>query len=217
MKLVYHSHLGAEHSLASCGLLLELDSVLRKLPLPVWRGKSPKHPQLEVVQQMLNTYLECELTARGWLSQAVIGDAEREFYADFYKAAERQWSLPGLPEALLKALCESQFGNTSRLGMDNEKFRIGHFEGRCDVGIEIVPTRALARRTDKSIATFEKCQKLLNRLGPYGMPTPVLVIGLEADDDTPVWDLKRHKVSLEAIKASTELRQALVRKHQARA
>ena len=210
MRLHYYSHQGAEHILGSTGLLLELDTLLRALPLPVWRNKSACNKRLDVVQQMLNSLIEDQMVRRGWLSQAQVIASAHEFYADFYRLAPRPWSLPGLPDAAVRALCEVQFGNVARLGLDNEKFRIGRAEGRCDVGVEIVPLRSLAQRIDTSVATFEKCRQLLERLGCNGLPTPVLVIGLDVDEETEVWDLRAEPFPLIAVKQSAQCRQRMV-------
>ena len=209
MNLHYHSHLGAEHILASVGLLQELDTVLRSLALSVWPGKSASNPRLDVVQQMLNAQLEAALVGVGWLSQAQVIASAHEFYADFYRKVSRPWALPGLPEAEIQVLGECQFGNTARLGLDNEKFRIGRIEGRCDVGVEIVPVSSLAQRIDGNVATFKRAQELLRRLGPNGLPTPVLVIGLEAGEQTEVWNLQGTGHPLSSLKKPSVARQVV--------
>jgi hypothetical protein len=202
VKCTYYAHQGADHLLASCGLLEELDIVFRRLPLPVWHAKSGANPSLDVVQQVLNSFIEYELVSRDWLSQAQVLESAHDFYADFWKQSPRQWDMPGLPPSSIKALCEIQFGNVARLGMDNEKFRIGYLEGRADVGIEVVPTRVLANRIDTAVASYEKTVSLLQRLGRTGMPTPILVIGLEPDDSTFTLNLRDHFSSLQPLRGS---------------
>ncbi len=207
----YYAHLGAQHLLSSCGLLAQLHGVLTRLPVPHWQGKSSANDQLCVVQQVLNSFIEYELTERGWLSQAQVGDAANEFYADFWASAPAQWQLEGLADSSVQALCEVQFGNVGRLGMDIEKFRVGHLEGRCDVGIEIVPTRALAHRVDGSVATFEKACGLVQRLGRAGLPIPLLVVGLDTHPGQPELDLRTVADSLDELrgKRSAKRRAAL--------
>lgn len=213
MKLTFHSHLGASHLLHSSGILEEIATVLRKLPTPVWPGKSEANADYEVVQQMVNSLIEHELLKKGWLSQPKVVASSSAYYADFWKQAKAPWAMRGLPEQNVRALCEIQFGNVGRLGMDNEKFRIGFQEDRADVGIQVVPMAALAKRVDRSVANFEKTKSLIEKLGRGSLQVPVLVIGLDAEPSKAL-DMRNWAKALTVLTGpgSQKRRQALAAK-----
>ncbi|MCC5611540.1 hypothetical protein LC612_33570 [Nostoc sp. CHAB 5834] len=213
MKLQFYAHLRAEHLLHSAGLLQEISTSLEAIPIPVWAGKSKANSSLYVVQQVLNSFIEYQLATRGWLTQAQVGARATEFYADFWKSSTPQWDDSRCEVSPIKALCEVQFGNVARIGMDLEKFRIGNMQGRCDVAIEVVPMKGLADRIDDSVATFEKAKSLVEALGPWALPVPLLLVGLSDDPLQPHLNLKSHFRNISQLKGvrSAVVRQAFAR------
>lgn len=199
MTPVYHSHLGAAALLESCGLLGQLDAVIRALPTPVFGGKSLKNAKHDVVQQMVNSMFRVALEGHGWLHQHAVAEASTGYYADFWSQAPVRDAPAGLEGTTVRALCEIQLGNVSRLGADFDKFRIGWLEERADVGIEVVPVQALASRVAQSVANFEKARSDISRLKRTGLPVPVLLVGLSCDGREV--DLRKHQRDLQRIVA----------------
>lgn len=177
----------------------QLDSVIRALPTPVFGGKSAKNARHDVVQQMVNSLFRVALEEHGWLHQHAVAEASTGYYADFWHQAFVPNAPAGLEGLAVRALCEVQFGNVSRLGADFDKFRIGWLEERADVGIEVVPVQALASRVAQSVANFEKARTDITRLKRTGLPVPVLLVGLSCDGNQA--DLRKHQRDLQRIVA----------------
>jgi hypothetical protein len=57
-----------------------------------------------------------------------------------------------------------------------------------EVGVSVVPVASLARRIDENVAYFERARKELPS-ARLSITLPILLIGLEDDQDTPVIDL----------------------------
>lgn len=199
MKLQYFSHRHADKLLAACGLLQELDTALSALPVPIYPGKSEAKQRSEkqvIVQTVLNTLIELQLVDLGWLAQpqvmATAGAGKTRYYADFYKAdhAESLEPYVGRKGSQIQALVEVQFANTARADSDLKKFSIGFSQGRCDVGILVVPLKCMANRMSSNVANFEYVVDGLLELGQLMAPVPLLVIGL-SEEDAPLVDLSQ--------------------------
>lgn len=199
MKLQYFSHRHADKLLAACGLLQEIDAAFSALPVPIYPGKSEAKQRSEkqvIVQPLLNTLIELQLVALGWLAQpqvkAVEGAGKTRYYADFYKAnhADSLTQYVGREGSQVKALMEVQFANSARTDSDLKKFSIGFSQGRCDVGILVVPIKRMANHMSSNVANFEYVVDGLLELGQLMAPVPILVIGL-SEEDAPRIDLSQ--------------------------
>ncbi len=198
LKLRYFSHRHADKLLTACGLLPELDAAFSNLVIPVFPGKSDakdhRAGQQTVLQPVLNTLIELMLARKGWLLQPQVKaklDATRtRYFADFYKEAQAPASIAyvGDENASLQVLMEVQFANTARSDSDLKKFNIGFSQGRCDVGVLVVPDKRMAACMSSNVANFEYVVDGLVELGQLMAPVPVLVVGL-TQDDAPLVDL----------------------------
>jgi hypothetical protein len=200
MKLHYYSHRHADKLLASCGLLDELNTVFSSLPVPIFPGKSkaknPAARSQNIVQSLLNTIIELKLCDIGWLEQPPVqanqGAYKTRYYADFYKRGRTPSLIPyvGREQSGIRALVEVQFANYARPDSDLKKFNIAFAQGRCDVGVLVVPMKTMADHMSTNVANFEYVVDGLMELGPVMSPVPVLVIGL-SEEGAPVVDLSQ--------------------------
>jgi hypothetical protein len=203
VKLQYFSHRHADKILAACGLLQELDHAFSSLPVPIYPGKSEAklHSDKQViVQPLLNTLIELHLVDLGWLAQpqvkAVAGAGKTRYYADFYKSHHAEALAPyvGQEASRVQALMEVQFANSARSDSDLKKFFIGFSQGRCDVGIMVVPLKRMANHMSSNVANFEYVVDGLLELGQLMAPVPILVIGL-SEEEAPRIDLSQSAFS----------------------
>jgi hypothetical protein len=200
VKLQYFSHRHADKLLASCGLLQELDMAFSTLPIPIYPGKSEakdrhSHKQT-ILQPLLNTIIELKLMGLSWLAQpqvkASAGAGRTRYFADFYKIGRAQSLIPYVGEqaASIQALMEVQFANSARTDSDLKKFNIGFSQGRCDVGILVVPVKEMAGHMSSNVANFDYVVDGLLEMGQLMAPVPLLVIGL-TEVDAPHIDLSQ--------------------------
>jgi hypothetical protein len=204
LKLSYYSHRHADKLLHSCGLLTELHEHLSNLHIPIFPGKSDAKDRMAhrqvILQPVLNTLIELKLIAAGWLAQPQVKaklDATRtRYYADFYKETRCPHTEPftGEEAAQLKVLIEVQFANNARVDSDFKKFSIGFTQGRCDVGVLVVPLKEMANHISSNVANFEYAKDSLQELGPLMAPVPILLIGL-SEEDAQVVDLSATQFS----------------------
>jgi hypothetical protein len=146
----------------------ELCAVLRACPLA--RATAPKRTSAAHVLApgAMNAWLATALGDKGWachpLTDGTSGVALR---SDFRKA--------GLE-------VEVQFGNVARYAYDVLKMSIAIAQGHADVGVLVVPTRALATRIGSNLPTFERVTRELALLR-LCLTIPLVVVGLGADTD----------------------------------
>lgn len=169
-----------------------LDGILdacRRAPLWVHSGKS-KNEKLDVVQQMLNTYFDRVLGVdQGWDYHPLATNIPKsKLAADFRKSFTH-----------VTVQAEVQFGNMSRWYSDVFKFQTAYSQGLVDIGLCVVPTLALAQRIDSNVAHLERVMRELPS-ADLSITLPILVIGVEPDDDTPEIDLTKVPIPLTRLK-----------------
>lgn len=171
-------------------LRAEIIEVASGTPLPVFPKKSGNNSRLDVVQQVLNTYFDYEFSAaRSWdYHPNATGIASSGLKADFKKTL-----VAVAPHDQLTVQAEVQFGNMSRWYSDIFKFQTSYSQGQIDIGICIVPMYSLAVRIDSNVVNYERVLRELPH-AKMSITLPILVIGLEPDSNTAVYDLSQAKL-----------------------
>ncbi len=166
----------------------EIDAVIRGTPLFVYPGKSGKNKQLDVVQQLMNTYYDRVLAVdRKWkYHPRATGIAGSQLTADFRK------QFVGTDGSTLTVQAEIQLGNMSRWYTDIFKFQAAYSERMVQVGLSVVPVADLARRIDSNVVQFERASRELPS-AELSITLPIVLVGLKPDRKTVVADLSKSK------------------------
>ncbi len=98
----------------------------------------------------------------------------------------------------IRVQAEVQFGNMARWYSDVFKFQTAYSQDLIDVGLCIVPMASLARRIDSNIVSFERVLRELPS-AKMSLTLPILVVGVEPDEDTAVFDLRALGLPLERL------------------
>lgn len=170
----------------------EIISICKDCPTPYYPNKSTKQRGKDVVQPLMNTYIEECLLSMGWASQPKASKEEDDdrLKADFSK------NFPDLlykdkvksAENGVRAIIEVEFGNNASYYRDLYKFQLAFSKNTADICFLIVPKRKLAERMDSGVINFEKpCRELKD--ARMNVPIPILVIGLDVDENN-IWNLK---------------------------
>lgn len=159
----------------------EITAVVGNAPVFVHLGKSSSNAKLDVVQQCLNTWFDRALAVEhGWDYHPLATRIKKsKLAADFRKV---------FPKIRIQA--EVQFGNMSRWYSDIFKLQTAYSQGMADLGLSIVPMGSLAKRIDSNIASFERVVRELPSAN-LSITVPILVIGVEHDEQTPEIDLRK--------------------------
>lgn len=158
----------------------EICGVLESAPLFVYSGKS-KNADLDVVQQVMNCYFDRRFAVDcRWQHHPLATSIEGSgLAADFRK------DFGGLT-----IQAEVQFGNMARWYSDLFKFQAAYSQSLIQMGLSVVPVGALAKRIDSNVANYERvCRELPS--AELSITLPILVAGLEPDDETPIVDLRQ--------------------------
>lgn len=164
----------------------EITTVVRNAPLFIHPGKSVSNPKLEVVQQCLNTWFDRALAIEhDWAYHPLATRIENsKLAADFRK---------GFPKMRIQA--EVQFGNMSRWYSDIFKLQAAYSQNLADLGLSIVPMWSLAKKIDSNVAYYERVVRELPSAN-LSITMPILVMGVEEDEDTPIIDLRKVRFPL---------------------
>ncbi len=166
----------------------EIRDTLQTAPLFIYPGKS-KNSGLSVVQQVMNTYFDRRFAVDlGWdYHPFATKIPNSNLRADFRK------NFSGLSVQM-----EVQLGNMARWYSDVFKFQAAYSEQLIQVGVSVVPMGSLARKIDENIAYFERARKELPS-ARLSITLPILLVGLEPDDTTPVVDIKASQFEIRKI------------------
>lgn len=151
--------------------LNEVLAVLREVRVPVFRGKSAFQDRLDLVQPVLNVYIEKWLALLGWSCQTslqhVIDEEQDRGSLDF---------LHMLPDGRCIAL-EVQLGNGGRLERDIHKFGALQNSGKLALAIAVYFDRKTATTADSGLAAFETA---VSRTALHG-DLPLCIFGASRD------------------------------------
>lgn len=167
----------------------EIISAVAGAPLFTYPNKSARNGRLDVVQQMMNTWFDRGLGVDcGWDYHPLATKIpDSGLAADFRKA---------FPNITVQA--EVQFGNMSRWYSDVFKFQTAYSQGLIHLGLCIVPMGALAKRIDSNIVSFERVLRELPS-AEMSLTLPILVVGVDIDEETPKYDLSHGPFSLDLL------------------
>lgn len=177
-------------------ILNEIRNVISSAPLPIFKNKSKKQPQIDVVQQILNTYIKRKLEFLGWESEV---DATPKEFDDNLKSDFRKTFINKNGENVIVQM-EVEFGNAASFYRDVTKIQASHKFNMADIGIIILPTQSLSKRIDTGLANIEKAareQHILEAISTI----PIIIMGLD-DKEKPVWDIKSITNDLEVAKGA---------------
>ena len=160
----------------------EIVSVLQALPLFRYPNKSINNPELDIVQQLLNTHLDRRFAVDlGWdYHPLATGIQESELAADFRKTF--------VGENSIRIQSEIQFGNMARWYSDIFKFQAAYSQNLIDLGLSVIPFQSLARRIDSNVVSFERARRELPA-AVLSITLPILLVGIEPDGNTNTIDV----------------------------
>lgn len=163
----------------------EISEILSNAPLFIYPGKSRKNSKLIIVQQLMNTYFDRRFAVdAGWqFHPRATGIAKSGLSADFRKKFDR-----------ITVQAEVQFGNMARWYSDIFKFQAAYSQSLIQCGLCVVPVGAMARITDSNVAHYERAIRELPS-AELSITLPILLVGLEQDDATPMIDTRQCKFS----------------------
>jgi hypothetical protein len=159
----------------------EILGVIDRAPLFLYSGKSAKNRDLDTVQQVTNAYFDRRFGIDlGWDYHPLATNIpESNLRADFRKRFGQ-----------LGIQVEVQFGNMARWYTDIFKFQAAYSQGLIDLALSLVPMASLARRIDSNVVQFERAKRELPS-AELSITLPILLVGIEPDDQTPSLDLRR--------------------------
>lgn len=160
-----------------------ITSACKEAPLFVWPEKSKKNTRLDVVQQLMNVYFDLTFAIeQGWTHHPLATRiVESGLRADFRKEFDG-----------LSVQVEVQFGNMARWYSDIFKFQTAYSQELIQAAVCILPMGSLARRIDSNVANFERVLRELPS-AELSITLPILIVGIEPDDDTPMIDVSTSK------------------------
>jgi hypothetical protein len=184
-------------------LLNEIINTITDCPLYVYPGKSQNNPNLDVIQQLLNTYFN------------------RRFCVDFHWQYQPQaTNIPNagltadfrrsLPNPInLNVHIEVQFGNIARWYSDIFKFQTAYSTNLIDIGVCIVPFQSLANRIDSNLTYYERCLRELPA-AKMSITLPILLIGIRPNPTTTIFDISQSAIRIGQITNSVDNQYSLV-------
>ncbi|MGO8799030.1 MAG: BglII/BstYI family type II restriction endonuclease [Roseiarcus sp.] len=156
----------------------EIEEILAGAPIFIYPGKS-KNRRLQIVQQLMNTYFDRKFAVdcRWEYHPLATVIAESGLAADFRKKFEN-----------ITIQAEIQFGNMARWYSDIFKFQAAYSQSLIQCGLCVVPMGEMARTIDSNVAHYERAVRELPSAN-LSITLPILLIGLERDDATPIADV----------------------------
>jgi hypothetical protein len=184
MKLHIHSYRYAQEILQhpnNVAAWEEISRILSEAPVFIYPGKSVKKPNLEIVQQLMNTYFDRRFAVDyHWTYHPpATGIDNSKLSADFRKSFGN-----------ITIQAEIQFGNMARWYTDIFKLQAAYSQSLIQCGLCVVPMAKEGKLTDSNVAYFERASKELPAAN-LSITLPILLIGLERDDATPVVDVRQ--------------------------
>ncbi|MEI5893507.1 hypothetical protein DXB51_13690 [Bacillus cereus] len=176
----------------------ELMMVCRECPVPIYQGKSGSQSQLEVIQQIMNTYFLLRFEELDWEKEprATPDTSDDALRSDFRKC----YIDPDTKEVILKLQIEVEFGNVASSYRNYFKFQLSFSYDLTDICILIVPSYELCKRIDSGVSNYEKTIREIPA-AKLSVTVPTLVIGL-FDDGSTAWNVKDITEDLKVLKGA---------------
>lgn len=177
-------------------ILAEIKTVIEHAPLPIYKDKSKKQPDIDVVQQILNTYIKQILERLGWSSEVDVSPSK---FKDSLKSDFRKSFINKNGTSIIVQM-EVEFGNAASFYRDVTKIQTSHAFNMADVGIIVLPNQSLSKRIDTGLATIEKASREKHVLESIST-IPLIIIGLD-DCNMAEWNVKNITENIEIIKGA---------------
>ncbi|WP_226037481.1 BglII/BstYI family type II restriction endonuclease [Aquibacillus saliphilus] len=205
MNVKIYSHNFAESILSQepfKGTYDELLSICKNTPLPIYKNKSNAQKKLDVIQQLMDSYLNLQLKVKGWTSDGHFKINNTEYITiDYKKSVSDRKSEYNLH-------LEVEFGNVASSYRNYFKVQFLHNKNASDIGILILPTESLAKRIDSGVANFEKAVAEITSASEL-FSLPVLVIGLD-DSNTDELALINSDLTLKQLQSKANTKHELL-------
>jgi hypothetical protein len=161
----------------------EVIGIVETSPVYIFPGKSKNNPDLNVVQQLQNTYFDRRFAIDyQWQHHPLATNIKgSSLKADFRKQFND-----------LTIQVEVQFGNAARWYSDIFKFQAAYSQKLIQLGLSILPMSRLGKRIDSNIVSFERAKKELPS-AELSITLPILLIGLEVDESTQTINVGQSK------------------------
>lgn len=187
----------------------ELITICQNAPIPVYRGKSEKQKDKDVVQQVLNTYFRLRFSDYEWESEPLATPDNNE---DSLRSDFRKTFIINDNNELSKMTVqiEVEFGNVASSYRNYFKFQLSFSYDLTDICILIVPSFELSKRIDSGVSNFEKTVREIPS-AKLSVTVPILVIGLYHEGETE-WDVKAIEGNLDILKCS---KKSYIQRHNA--
>jgi len=175
----------------------EILKICEGCPLPVFKDKSKKQKNLDVIQQIINTYFKLIFSHYGWESEplATPEDHEDSLRSDFRKVFKSKEG------ESITIQVEVEMGNIASSYRNYFKFQLSYSYDLTNICLLILPCDKLSKRIDSGVASFEKTVREIPS-AKLSITVPTLVIGLDDDGVNPI-DLKTYTSDLNVLKGAT--------------
>lgn len=171
----------------------ELLGICKNAPIPVYKGKSSKQKNKDVIQQLINTYFFLQFEKLGWESEPLATPEEFEdsLRSDFRKRFKSN-------DCEITLQIEVEFGNVASSYRNYFKFQLSYAYSLADICILVVPSYKLSKRIDSGVSNFEKVKREIPS-AKLSITVPTLIIGLDHSGEDE-WDVKSIETNLEVLK-----------------
>jgi len=175
----------------------EILKICEGCPLPVYKDKSSKQKNLDVIQQIINTYFKLIFLHHGWESEplATPEDHEDSLRSDFRKVFKSKEG------ESITIQVEVEMGNIASSYRNYFKFQLSYSYDLTNICLLILPCDKLSKRIDSGVASFEKTVREIPS-AKLSITVPTFVIGLDDDGVNPI-DLKTYTSDLNVLKGAT--------------
>lgn len=204
MNLKFYSHKFAEHILTHKDFIEvfnEICWICKNTPIPVYKNKSKNQKRLDVVQQIMDTYLNKQFKTLGWDVNKSIPIKDDYVKFDYLKEIYKD-------ELRCSLQIEVEFGNVASIYRDYFKLQLSNLNQLCDIGIMIIPTETLSKRIDSGVASFEKTVKEIQS-GNLLFNFPLLIVGLDSEGSEE-WDIKEIESDLKLLQNKGNIKHELL-------
>ena len=175
----------------------EILKICEGCPVPVYKGKSSKQKNLDVVQQIINTYFKLIFLHHGWELEPL---ATPENHEDSLRSDFRKIFTSKIGEKLTIQV-EVEMGNIASSYRNYFKFQLSYSYDLTNICLLILPCDKLSKRIDSGVASYEKTVREIPS-AKLSITVPTLIIGLDDEGSVEI-DLKKYTTDLNILKGST--------------
>lgn len=193
MKLKIYTHNSADLILGQRpfeDIYKNLLWICENTPLPIYKKKSNTQRKLDVVQQIMDSYLNLQLKIQGWETSFPFSINSDFIKLDYIKDIDfknRQYQIH----------LEVEFGNVASSYRNYFKLQLVNNTVDNYIGIIVLPTESLAKRIDSGVGSYEKTVNEISFAKDL-FNFPLVIIGLD-DEDTEELKLEQSLLSLKEL------------------